>query len=250
MICIPWLEGDDRLWHLQPRVNLMREHVKLAKKMKLDGVVAIHWRTQEILLNFEAFAHYAKDPDSESTVTDIYNIHLQENYGPLAAEKLTDVLVNHDIEQWDQGQSPEFYAYNPGWGKMGTPVIKKVYKLLNTIDTVLAHTQEKHFSDKLNWLSANYQFALLLNEVGRGMEPAYELMSRYYSTGRLDQMEVEVAKSQMDKIPIQNLFRVYASRVRSKGELGVLSALNQKLWIQYLELKTFLEDCKNISQGK
>jgi len=29
--------------------------------------------------------------------------------------------------------------------------------------------------------------------------------------------------------------------VRSRGELGVLSALNQKLWLQYKELDDFLK---------
>ena len=45
----------------------------------------------------------------------------------------------------------------------------------------------------------------------------------------------------MDAAPIEELFKTYAKRVRSKGELGVLSALNQKLWLQYKELKDFLE---------
>ena len=37
------------------------------------------------------------------------------------------------------------------------------------------------------------------------------------------------------------LFETYASRVRSRGEQGVLSALNQKLWLQYEELADFLD---------
>lgn len=31
----PWLEGDHQLWHFQPRVHMMREHVKLAAKQNL-----------------------------------------------------------------------------------------------------------------------------------------------------------------------------------------------------------------------
>ena len=33
---IPWLEGDRQLWHLQPRVGLLRDHVKLAHDQNLE----------------------------------------------------------------------------------------------------------------------------------------------------------------------------------------------------------------------
>lgn len=29
---VPWLEGDDQLWHFQPRVEMMRDHVQLAAR--------------------------------------------------------------------------------------------------------------------------------------------------------------------------------------------------------------------------
>lgn len=36
---------------------MMRDHVKLAAKQNLDGVIAIHWRTEEPRFNFRTFAH-------------------------------------------------------------------------------------------------------------------------------------------------------------------------------------------------
>ena len=44
---IPWLEGDHQLWHAQPRVSVMRDQVKQARAQHHDGVIAIHWRTEE-----------------------------------------------------------------------------------------------------------------------------------------------------------------------------------------------------------
>ncbi len=242
---IPWLEGDHCLWHLQSRVNLMRDHVKRAHAMKLDGVIAIHWRTEETRLNFTSFAHFAKDPEHQATVTEIYQSHLEENYGAHAAEALRDILVTIDKEQWDQGVSQEYYAYNPDWGRMSEPDVIKVRKLLAKMDSVIAKTKGKRYVDNLEWLKANYAFALLLNDVGRGMEPAYDLMGEFYATGLLDRSKLDAAISRLEQAPLQELFRVYASRVRSKGEMGVLSSLNQKLWVQYRELKIFMENCKN-----
>ena len=72
MIPILWLEGDDALWALQPRVELIKKQVKLAQNMNAYGVIAIHWRTEEIRLNFESFAHFAYHPFDRNTTHEIY----------------------------------------------------------------------------------------------------------------------------------------------------------------------------------
>ena len=91
----------------------------------------------------------------------------------------------------------------------------------------------------LYWLAANLRFTLLLDEVGRRIEPAYTLKNRWL-TGQVapDQLAAEkkAALAELKAAPIAELFETYASRVRSRGEQGVLSALNQKLWLQYKEL--------------
>ena len=47
--------------------------------------------------------------------------------------------------------------------------------------------------------------------------------------------------------PIEALFRTFARRVRSRGELGEMSSLNQKLWLQYRELDKFLSSHSAVS---
>jgi hypothetical protein len=58
--------------------------------------------------------------------------------------------------------------------------------------------------------------------------------------GELPQ-QVAAARRELAKAPVEELFRTFARRVRSRGELGELSSLNQKLWLQYRELQRFLE---------
>ena len=69
---MPWLEGDNWLWLLQPRVSMMFDNVKAAKNDGLSGAVAIHWRTEEPRANFEAFARAAQDPAHAPSVEDFY----------------------------------------------------------------------------------------------------------------------------------------------------------------------------------
>jgi hypothetical protein len=56
---------------------------------------------------------------------------------------------------------------------------------------------------------------------------------------------VASARKALGEAPLETLFRTFARRVRSKGELGELSAMNQKLWLLYRELDRFLRDAQN-----
>jgi hypothetical protein len=57
------------------------------------------------------------------------------------------------------------------------------------------------------------------------------------------------ARKSLDAAPIRELFETDASRVRSRGELGVLSSLNQRVWLQYKELDRFLSETGSGSRG-
>jgi hypothetical protein len=99
---IPWLEGDRKLWHPQPRVKLLREQVRRAARDKLDGVIAIHWRTEDIEANREAFATIAADPARAPSVAGFYRAYARRLYGH-AAERLAPLLTRMDEEEWFQG---------------------------------------------------------------------------------------------------------------------------------------------------
>ena len=242
---IPWLEGDQKLWHLQPRVTLMREHVKLAAQQKLNGVVAIHWRTEETRLNLEAFARFAGRPDDTATVEDIYQQDCERQFGKEAGARLAPILAQMDREGWlNVPNSPEYFPYNPQWGRINEELESRLQDLLSTLASLRSETSDASHGANLDWLTANLKFTLLLDEVSRRIEPAYDLKNRWL-TGQVapDQRpsQAKAALAQLQAAPLEELFTTYAARVRSPGERGVLCSLNQRLWLQYQELLDFLE---------
>ena len=242
---IPWLEGDLRLWHLQPRVNLLREQVRLAQEQKLRGVLAIHWRTEEMRANLDAFARFARDPARAPTVEEFYREDSVGQFGQPAAEKLAPKLVAYDREQALVAASPEYYPYDPSWGRLSPALRTRLMRDIADIEGLTRNATEERHRKNLDWLLANLQFTLLLDEVSRSLEPAYRLKDRWLR-GEVDPQqlgtEVASARKALGEAPMENLFRTFARRVRSKGELGELSAMNQKLWLLYRELDRFLQE--------
>lgn len=241
---IPWLEGDARLWHLQPRVNLLREQVRLAHEQKLSGVLAIHWRTEETRANLDAFACFAADPEHAPSVEEFYRADCERTFGEETATEVAAKLVRYDREQSLVTNSPEYFAYDPTWGRLKPELRTRVTEDVADFARLLARTHDRRRRANLDWLLANFQFTLLLDEVSRQIEPAYRLKERWLR-GEVEHIklpaEIASARQALNAAPIEQLFRTFARRVRSKGELGELSALNQKLWLQYLELDRFLK---------
>lgn len=240
---IPWLEGDAKLWHLQPRATLMLEQVKLAHKQKLDGVVAIHWRTEETRLNLDTFARLANNPDDPATIEDIYRQDCETRYGKDAGAELALILASMDREGWlNVPDSPEYFPYDPQWGRVDEKLKNRLGELIAAINRLSAQAEDTRQRKNLEWLAANLRFTLLLDEVSRKIEPAYRLKNNWL-LGQLDSQHLAAEKKEaletLRAAPIEELFKTYAGRVRSRGELGVLSSLNQKLWLQYKELTEF-----------
>ena len=244
---IPWLEGDARLWHLQPRVSLMRDQVTLANKQKLDGVVAIHWRTEETKANLEAFAEYAKDPENAATVTDFYRKFCEREFGKESARTIADILSWYDTNQQPAAYSPEYYPYEVVWGLIKNDLRSRIQKDIEGLKALKSKATLKNHQENIDWLIANLEFTLLLDQTTRAIEPAWRLRDDWLR-GRIDperfKDRISEAKKSFESAPIEQLFKTFARRVRSRGELGELSSLNQKLWLQYLDIKNFLEKVK------
>ncbi len=241
---IPWFEGDARLWHLQPRVNLMREQVTLAHKQKLDGVVAIHWRTEENRANLEAFASYAANPTNAASVEDFYNKYCEREFGKEYSKKISEKLVWYDLNKEPATYSPEYYPYDVVWGLIKPELRERMRKDVSELNQYMLKTTNPAYKTNLDWLIANFEFTLLLDETSRSIEPALRLRDNWLKD-KIDKQQwkqqFDEARQAFNKAPIELLFKTYTRRVRSRGELGVLSSLNQKLWLQYLDLKKFLE---------
>lgn len=243
---IPWLEGDRALWHAQPRVAMMREQVKLAGQQGLNGVIAIHWRTEETRLNLGAFARFAGRPDDTTSVEQLYAEDCLARYGPEAGTLLAPILTQMDREGWlNSCQSPEYFPYDPQWGRLDSGLREKLADLWAQVDRLHAGASSPEHRGHLAWLKADLEFTLLLDTVGRDLAPAYDLKGRWLS-GRIDREQLMAekrdARRSLQTAPVEKLLRTYAGRLRSKGEQGVFSSLNQRVWLQYLELCEFLAD--------
>ncbi len=245
---VPWLEGDDQLWHFQPRVEMMRDHVKLAARQNLNGVVAIHWRTEEPRFNFKTFAHFASANEDDKTVEQLYEEYLTEEFGKKAAKALAPLLAQMDINQKHRYiASPEYFAYSPEWGLLNEESIKLREHLILTAGQALKKVEGIQ-RENLERFIAMFRFELLLNEVDRAMLPAYQLKKNDSKSGkRSSRQAYEAAYQSLMTAPIKEMFDTYVKRVHSRGELGVLSSLNQRVWHEYNELKAYLrKECDNV----
>jgi hypothetical protein len=143
-------------------------------------------------------------------------------------------------------RSAEYYPYDPGWGRVSPELAEKLTNAVALIQRVEDSASATPLQrTNLDWLADNFRFTLLLDEVSRKMESAYVM--KYKSLlDRQDadalKTEARAARKQLDAAPMKELFQTFALRVRSRGELGELSSLNQKVWLEYRDLDQFLTD--------
>lgn len=245
VIAVPWLEGDHQLWHYQPRVQLMRDHVSLAGTQQLEGVIAIHWRTKETAFNLKTFAAFARNTNEQASLPELYFKFLHESCGSHAAQELTPLFVELDTVAYHRGSlSPEYYAYTPQWGRLDAADRARLQKLTEKLELILKKEKHPAFTRQLSWFRNTFLFELLLDETGRCIEPAWLLHNKFLQSGMIDPAALQAALELLKKAPIKELFTTYASKIQSRGELGELSAINQKLWSEYLMLRSFLEKAK------
>ncbi|MGE5395224.1 MAG: hypothetical protein ACM3P1_10800, partial [Candidatus Saccharibacteria bacterium] len=57
--------------------------------------------------------------------------------------------------------------------------------------------------------------------------------------------DFKLALRQLEEAPLQKMFDAYTRRINSRGELGVLSSLNQRVWSEYKELQNYLNQKLN-----
>jgi hypothetical protein len=239
---MPWLEGDGSLWHLQLRAAATHEQVRAGQEAGLRGAVAIHWRTEEIRPNFEAFSRAVAAPMVAASAEELYLDHCRKRYGEAAAAPLASLFTKLEVDgKLGNLRSPEFFPYDPSWGRLDSALNRDIQEAVGLIEKLRRDASDKE-AKELGWLGDNFRFTLLLDDVGRKLEPAYLLKEAWLrqDTNEWDS-RVAAARDALLRAPIQELLEVFARRVRSRGELGELSALNQKLWLQYLELRAFLE---------
>lgn len=241
---LPWLEGDHQIWHFQPRVNLMKEHVRLAAKQNLKGVAVCHWRTVETKYNFNTFARLAANPDEEKSVEQYYKEYFTSDFGPAAAARLAPILADVDINQLQATvSSPDYFAFTPVYGRLDEGNVAFRKQIIEAVDEVLPCTGAKEHVRNLKHFKAMFEFELLLDRVVRAMEPAWKLRSAECEGKRVHATdEYKTALKTLESAPFEEMVHTYMDRVSSRGEMGVLSSVNQRVWGSYRELKKYLAE--------
>ena len=88
-----------------------------------------------------------------------------------------------------------------------------------------------------------FSFELLLDKVVRAMAPGWELRDKTLAENRPASREAcAAALRELESAPVEELIRTYVSRTGSRGEMGILTSINQRLWNNYLLLKNYLQE--------
>ncbi|MBI1386832.1 MAG: hypothetical protein GC154_00100 [bacterium] len=256
---IPWLEGDRLLWHPQPRVSLLAEQVSLAASQGIDGVIGIHWRTQDIRDNFAAMARFMKNPvtldepdgfsdkEKERVTRQWYEESCREYYGEEAAKIIAPWLTRIDVDQTlgHGAGSEEYFPYMTHFGRLTADVRQRIERFQNDLASFSPLNATQDQLNHIVWLSNTVSFILLLDETGQQLEIA-DRIKNLDVKGALapDEREskIQEALNAIDAAPLSDLFTACANRVYSRGELGVLSSLNQKLWVFVQDRKNYLQN--------
>ncbi len=258
---IPWLEGDKRLWHPQPRVSILADHIAQAARQNVEGVIGIHWRTKDIHSNFDAFAKYTNEPPSlesnggmsdeqkQSLTREFYEEWCVDQYGDEAGNALVEHWVKFDTQQLlaqgNEATSPEYWPYNTDWGRLSEELRKQIVAWRDDAKDQLKYVEDENHYENLNYLIHTLNGILALEQVGEYLEPAANLKDQIILKEIANEKKQEAcvqALKQLKKAPVQTLVRSYSQRVQSRGDLGVLSSINQKVWTYYQELQWFLEN--------
>jgi len=235
-----WLEGDRWLWHPQPRLRLISRQVSLARDYRLNGIVGVHWRTREAEPNLRAFASCCKrtNVDAEELAWD----YTCSEYGNEASDYISRLLLQMESEKWfENALSPEYSSYDPSWGVLSYRVVNKIENACKDIISAIKKCKESPYRENLQDLLNELKFTLLLNEVSRKMGKVTEFKHKVLilPKARIASKKYNEAREILKYIPIRELLTTYARKVKTRGEMGVLSSLNQKLYLHYRDLVEF-----------
>ncbi|MFD0617753.1 hypothetical protein ACFQZR_09810 [Paenibacillus sp. GCM10027629] len=253
---IPWFEGDHQLWHPQPRLHSLDQQIHQAKLLGADGVIAIHWRIKEIQ---DQFSYMDKRLWSQTyTPLQHYNEIWGRECANLPAEVLQQVIAV-DSDYWFKGvQSMEFYGFHSLWGRL----TDECYTKVNALQQQLSN-QPLERGSRLQQLNQMLKLALELHHLSEQFEQIENLRSAClgYETSHaaLDAEEeakqvarIQEALSLIASCQVEACIQHYVDKLSPvtqgpsyRGELGVLSSMNQRLYGYLESLQSYFEGLKS-----
>ena len=139
---IPWFEGDGWLWHLQFRATSVSDQVKAAYADKLPAWSASTGAPRR-------FARIWKPLLSPSAIRagtarcDLYRRHCARVTDTATVETLAPLLLQFEKEnQLGYLSSPEFYPYDPKWGRLPAGLAEKLRAAIESVSRLKERTPE------------------------------------------------------------------------------------------------------------
>ena len=93
-ILIPWAEDDPGLAGPELWVERVLHHAKTGSTYGCNGLLAVHWRTSEVVPEFAAL--YAAAWDDAASVESVYTDWATANFGPEVAAQIAHLFVSLD----------------------------------------------------------------------------------------------------------------------------------------------------------
>ncbi|MFQ7386755.1 MAG: hypothetical protein ACLRM8_02830 [Alistipes sp.] len=137
---------------------------------------------------------------------------------------------------WED-RSPGYFAFRPDW-ECSTKRTPLRGRGSSTPSTPCRTKSRRRSSRNLKSFRAMLSFELLLDKVVRAMAPGWELRDKTLAENRPHRAKPAPRRSRVGIRPVEELIRTYVSRTGSRGEMGILTSINQRLWNNYLLLKT------------
>ncbi len=228
---IPWFEGDHQLWHPQPRLFTLERQIGQAERQGVSGVLAIHWRIRDIQ---DQFAYFGRRLWERSLTPETYYRDSWLKLHPDLPGEALDGLIAMDREAWFAGAaSYEFYGFDAGWGELREEVRQALSRFMAVVEPVPSAA-----GSPLHQLKRMIEFSVRLDRCTRIFREAEQIKQKLVAERdhpgakmwALDAMEL------LNAAEVPALLLAYAGKIDQadegpahRGELGVLSSMNQRI---------------------
>lgn len=233
---IPWMENDGDQWQSQPFVHLYEKMAKDAEKGGSQGILGIHWRTREVEENFAFLVDYAWQPGL--TADGFFKDYARRSYSPSIAGEMA--TIHSDLDKlgyrWvgggGQGECAPFT-----WGPGSPEQVEKLTAIRDRAAWLLPRAGKSR--ERLQWLIDCMDWSLQYYHAEVIAVKAQSLLGQANSAspGKARQSASE-ALAMLDGDDLGKAMRIYARRVTTRGEYGVLATINTKAYASWNSLKS------------
>jgi len=230
---IPSLEKDSDLWSPQPHISDYAEILKQTNQAGCQGVSSIFWRTREPEQTYSYLLSYSWNPDL--TVDEFFSDFSKKYYPADIAAKMAKVHKKLDDlgYRWIGGSGQQEchpFDWRPGKG----PQVKELEIIRDDIVNMLSQTS----SENLSWLLNRMDWVINFDYAQNSAIAAKALLAKADGEDDSNQKKLlaKKAKETLADDRLKKALRAYAKRITTRGEYGVLTAVNAKAVYDWREL--------------